>query len=185
MLRYEITRDNNFLNLYAKYTEPVAATFAYSLLRNHFHVLTKTRSEDEIRETLKKTLKVSDKPLGSDYLSKRFSDFFNAYAKAINKARDRTGSLFQHPFGRVLVTSDRQFWNVIAYIHQNPQKHGFVDDFREWKWSSYHTLLVDKPTRLQREAVLDWFGGRQSYLDLHARWVSETDSKWFAEDDED
>jgi hypothetical protein len=27
----------------------------------------------------------------------------------------RTGSLFQHPFGRVPITTDRQFWNVIAY----------------------------------------------------------------------
>ncbi len=174
-----------FLKLYAKYIEPVAATFAYSLLRNHFHTLVKTRPEDEIRETLKKTLKVSEKPLGFDYLSQQFSNFFNAYAKTINKAYDRTGSLFQHPFGRVLVTSDRQFWAVIAYIHQNPQKHHFVDDFREWKWSSYHTLLADKPTRLQRAHVLDWFGGKQRYLDLHAQWVSDADSKWFAADDED
>lgn len=170
-----------FLKLYVKYIEPVAATFAYSLLRNHFHLLVKIRPEDDIQ----KTLKVSGKPLGSDYPSQQFSNFFNAYAKTINHAYDRTGSLFQHPFGRVLVTSDRQFWNVIAYIHQNPQKHHFVDDFREWKWSSYHTLLVDKPTRLQRDAVLDWFGGKQAYLDLHAQRVSDADSQWFAGDDED
>ena len=28
-----------FLNLYAKYIEPVAETFAYCLLKNHFHFL--------------------------------------------------------------------------------------------------------------------------------------------------
>ena len=74
---------------------------------------------------------------------------------------------------------------TFAYIHQNPQKHHFVDDFREWKWSSYHAFLAKRPTKLQRERVLEWFGGRQSYMDLHARWVVEADSKWFAEDDED
>jgi putative transposase len=171
----------HFLKLYAKYIEPVAATFAYCLLRNHFHLLVKIRSEDEIGETLK----VLGKPLGSDYPSKRFSDFFNAYAKAVNRAYDRTGSLFQHPFGRVLVTNDRQFWNVIAYIHRNPQKHRLVDDFREWRWSSYHTLLLDKPTRLQRETVLEWFGGKQAYVDSHARWISDAENKWLANDDED
>jgi REP element-mobilizing transposase RayT len=198
-----------FLNLYAKYIEPVADTFAYSLLRNHFHLSLRVKSEEEIIHHMK-TLKVSPanknrvgqgsltnqgvsqsrKPLGSgvlgpDYPSQQFSNFFNAYAKAINSAYGRTGSLFQHPFGRVIITSDRQFWNVIAYIHQNPQKHKFVADFRDWKWSSYGILLAEKPTSLKRDVVLDWFGGRQQYLDLHQEWVTEANSKWFAEDDDD
>ena len=187
-----------FLKLYIKHVEPVAETFAYCLLRNHFHVLVRTKSEEEIwAETLRvsekplgsdpsrETLRVSEKPLGSVSPSQKFSDFFNAYAKAINRAYGRTGSLFQHPFGRVPVTSDRQFWNVIAYIHQNPRKHKFVDDFREWKWSSYHSLLSEQPTRLKRAAVLEWFGGPQRYVDLHAHWVTEAESGWFAADDED
>lgn len=168
-----------FLNLYFKYIDPIAETYAYCLLRNHFHVLLKTRAEEEITETLTR------KPLGSDYLSRQFSNFFNAYAKAINKAYGRTGSLFQHPFGRVPITTDRQFWNVIAYIHQNPQKHGFVKDFREWKWSSYGIILVEKPTKLRRDAVLDWFGGKESYLEMHQQWISDANAKWFAEDDYD
>ncbi|MDP2898130.1 MAG: transposase [bacterium] len=169
-----------FLKLYIKHIEPVAETFAYCLLRNHFHVLVRVNSEAEIRE---ETLKVSKKPLGSP--SQRFSDFFNAYAKAINRAYGRTGSLFQHPFGRVPVTSDRQFWDVIAYIHQNPRKHKFVDDFREWKWSSYGSLLSEQPTRLKRAAVLEWFGGPQRYVELHTQWVTEAESRWFAADDDD
>lgn len=198
-----------FLNLYEKHLAPVTDLFAYCLLRNHFHVSIRTKSEEEILEYKKtlaeETLRVSSvnsrhvgqgslvnqdegrarKPLGSGYVSDQFSNFFNAYAKAINKAYGRTGSLFQHPFGRVPVTTDRQFWNVIAYIHQNPQKHKFVDDFREWKYSSYGVLLSDKPTKLRRDIVLDWFGGKQSYLDLHEMWVTEAASKWFAEDDYD
>lgn len=181
----------HFLNLYFKYIDPIAETFAYCLLRNHFHVSLKTKTEEEIVETLNnKDPKGLLRPLGSDklgpgYLSKKFSDFFNAYAKAINNAYGRTGSLFQHPFGRVPITTDRQFWNVIAYIHQNPQKHKFVKDFREWKWSSYGILLAEKPTKLKREIVLDWFGGKASYLKLHEQWVSDADAKWFAEDDDD
>ncbi|MFZ5909607.1 MAG: transposase [Chloroflexota bacterium] len=182
------------MNLYYKYIDPIAETFAYCLLRNHFHVSLKTKTEEEIIETLRVSKSKDPKgllrPLGSDglgsgYLSKKFSDFFNAYAKAINKAYDRTGSLFQHPFGRVPITTDRQFWNVIAYIHQNPQKHKFVKDFRDWKWSSYGILLAEKPTKLKRDIVLDWFGGKESYLDLHQQWVSDADAKWFAEDDYD
>ena len=38
-----------FLGLYAKYIEPVAETFSYCLLRNHFHALVKVKSEEEIK----------------------------------------------------------------------------------------------------------------------------------------
>jgi putative transposase len=200
-----------FLNLYWKHIEPVVDTFAYCLLRNHFHLAIRVKSEEEILETREKTLRVSSansqtlkrgssanqdqgqprKPpvpvrgLGSHFVSTQFTNFFNAYAKAINKAYQRTGSLFQHPFGRVPITSDRQFWRVIAYVHQNPQKHKFVEDFRDWKYSSYGILLADTPTSLQRDVVLDWFGGKDEYLNLHADWVSDARSKWFAEDDFD
>jgi putative transposase len=182
-----------FLKLYKKHIVPVVETYAYCLLKNHFHLAIRVKAQDEILEILE-TLRVlgrngkhlgqveskkqnsdsSRKPLGSDYyVSTQFSNFFNAYAKGINKAYDRTGSLFQHPFGRVMITSDRQFWRVIKYIHQNPQKHGFVDDFREWRYSSYELLLGDKPTFLRQEAVLDWFGVKEEYSSLHTEWVNE------------
>lgn len=193
-----------FLKLYEKHLEPITDLFAYCMLRNHFHVSVRTKSEEEIIE-YKETLRVSfensrpygqeslpkgetsqaRKPLGSKYISDQFSNFFNAYAKTINKAYGRTGSLFQHPFGRVPITSDRQFWNVIAYIHQNPQKHKFVKDFRDWKYSSYGIILSDKKTSVKRSEVLEWFGNKEQYLKLHEHWVTEAESKWFAEDDYD
>src|ERR1700690_4147217 len=133
----------------------------------------------------KKRSPMTRKPLGSKYPSDQFSNFFNAYAKAINHAYGRTGSLFQHPFGRIMVTNDRQFWNVIAYIHQNPQRHGFVKDFRDWKYSSYGLILSEEPTHLQRKYVLDWFGGEDRYRELHSQWVTDEQSKRFVEDDSD
>ena len=134
-----------FLKLYAKYVEPVADTYAYCLLRNHFHLLVRVKTEEE-----QETLRVLNP-------SQQFGNLFNAYAKAINKAYNRTGSLFEHPFGRVEVTSDAYLIWLVIYIHQNPQKHGFVDDFRTWPYSSYRTFLSTKPTRLKRGDVLAWF----------------------------
>lgn len=180
-----------FLKLYEKHITPVVDTFAYSMLRNHFHVSLKTKTEEEIKETLRvssisrKLLGSVIKPLGFDYISRQFSNFFNAYAKTINKAYGRTGSLFQHPFGRVPITSDRQFWNVIAYIHQNPQKHGFVKDFRDWKYSSYGIILAEKKTIINRDETMKWFGTQEEYLSLHNEWVTDAQAKWFAGDDYD
>jgi putative transposase len=200
-----------FLRLYERHLSAVTDLFAYCLLKNHFHLSLRVKGEDEIL----KTLRVSDptstqacqvspsnptpgkpaKPLGSGnlgssnlgsrYVSDRFSNFFNAYTKTINKAYNRTGSLFQHPFGRVPVTTDRQFWNVIAYIHQNPQKHGFVKDFRDWKYSSYVILLDDQRTPVQRAEVMKWFGTREDYLSLHEQWIGDAQARWFLGSDED
>ena len=190
-----------FLKLFEKHLLPVADLFAYCMLRNHFHISLRVRSEDEMEKTLRVSLAnarqarqsnpandqhgLSRKPLGSQYVSDKFSNFFNAYAKTINKAYGRTGSLFQHPFGRVLITTDHQFWNVIAYIHQNPQKHGFVKDFRDWKYSSYGVILTQKPTMINRDEVMKWFGTREDYLSLHNQWITGTQAKWFMDSDFD
>ncbi len=85
----------------------------------------------------------------------------------------RTGSLFEDRFGRIPVTSDAYFVNLIFYIHFNPQKHGLVGDFRRWLWSSYVTLRSTSVTRLQRPEVLEWFGGVSQFEDFHRGMVDE------------
>ena len=158
-----------FMQLYAKYIAPVAETFAYCLLRNHFHLLVRIRDQVD----------------RAGLVSHAFNNWLNAYAKAINKAYGRTGSLFQHHFGRRLVTSDRYFVALVHYIHYNPQKHGFVPDFREWPYSSYHALLSDQPTQLERTAVLDWFGGPQALQQFHPTPTDESSIRaYIGEDDE-
>ena len=163
---------HHFLKLYARHVVPVADTHAYCLLRNHFHVLVRIKTVEEQEQILRvlETLRVSDaftpkKP------SQQFGNLFNAYAKAINRSHHRNGSLFQRPFGRIEVTSDAYFAWLVVYIHHNPKKHGFVDDFRDWPYSSYHAHLSDKPTRLQRDEVLGWFDGAQGFTAAHQQEV--------------
>ena len=147
---------------------PIADTFAYCLMRNHFHLLVRIRevSRDQTSQ-VSKTCEVSIKP------SQHFSNLFNAYTKAINKAYDRTGSLFEERFGRIHVESDTYFKQLVFYIHFNPQKHGFVEDFRDWPWSSYHALCATGETKLDRAAVLDWFDNTARFEDFHRGLVDE------------
>jgi REP element-mobilizing transposase RayT len=169
-----------FLHLYEKYVTPVVDTYAYCLLKNHFHLAIRVKSEEEVLK-VSKTFRTDTSRLVSD----QFSRFFNAYAKAINKAYGRTGSLFQHPFGRVRIESQSQFWHVLAYIHQNPQKHRFVKDFREWNYSSYTAVLAEGPTIIDREEMMHWFGTKEAYISLHSDWVELAQAQWFAEPDAD
>jgi len=150
-----------FLELYARHVTPIADTYAYCLLRNHFHFLARVKAAEELDPGSQNLPGPSRKP------SQYFSNLFNAYAKAINKAYQRTGALFQRPFGRIEVTTDAYLAQLVIYIHQNPQKHGFVDDFRTWPYSSYRTLLSSQPARLQRDDVLAWFQGEYHFEDAH------------------
>jgi putative transposase len=144
-----------FLDLYAKHINPVADTFSYCLLKNHFHLLVRIRSNDAT------VGEQNTREISTTNSSVAFSNFFNAYAKGFNKTYSRTGSLFEHTFRRVLVTDDAQYTATIRYIHKNPQKHGFVDDFRAWPYSSYGSLTNDRITWLNRGEVLSWFGGSE------------------------
>ncbi|SFF48467.1 transposase [Sunxiuqinia elliptica] len=45
----ENTNYEYFLSLYARYISPVANTYAWVLMRNHFHLLVKIKGEDEIQ----------------------------------------------------------------------------------------------------------------------------------------
>ena len=108
-----------FRQRYGHHIQPIAETFAYCLLSNHFHFLVRIRTIDEQR------------------------------------AYHQTEA------------------DLVAYIHRNPQKHGFVEDFREWPHSSYWSILSDKPTRIERAAVLDWFQGRVPFKEMHRHLVDE------------
>jgi putative transposase len=169
-----------FLDLYTKYITPIAETYAYCLLRNHFHLLVRILTKEEL--VAHANPKGLGDPAGLD-ASQQFGKLFDAYAKAVNKAYNRTGSLFQHPFGRIRVTSDEYFAQLIRYIHFNPQKHGFVEDFREYPYSSYKALLSSKPTRLARDQVLEWFSGQPAFIAAHTLSTDERQiAEWVAED---
>jgi putative transposase len=167
---FEERNYNYFLTKYAKYIYPIAKTYAYCLLGNHFHFLIKTRSEEEIRN--KYSLK-SESDLHKA-MSKQFSHFFNSYAQSINKANERTGALFENPFRRLPIKDDSHFTQLICYIHLNPQKHGIAKDYKTYHNSSYQNILSNKTTKLEREDVISWFGDKVEFQRIHQEYSNYT-----------
>jgi len=139
-----------FISLLTKHITPVAEIYAYCLLKNHFHLLIRIK-ENQIKNNP----------------SQAFSNFFNAYAKAINKAYSRTGSLFQDRFKRIPVKDENYLINLIIYIHLNPVNHGFVQDFKKYRFSSYEELISEMPTFLERQQVLNIFEDKQNFVSVH------------------
>ena len=180
-------KDSNysyFLRKYDQYIGPIANTYAYCLLGNHFHLLICTKNEDEIIEALScKSLTERSELNISKKISLQFSHFFNGYTQAFNRQQGRKGKLFELPFRRVAVATEAYFSRLVFYIHANPQTHGLIYDFRKWPHSSYKSHLSDKPTKLKRKSVLNWFGGHEAYKQFHAESQNfSTDKKLLLED---
>lgn len=167
-----------FLQRYAEYVSLIAETFSYCLLPNHYHFLIRLRSEDEILNHLdpknlkRKQWKLEDTPI-STILANQIGTFQNAYAKTFNKQYERVGRLFRQSFGRKEIKTDDYFTNVIHYIHANAVHHGFVKNILDWDHTSSHSFLTHKTSKLMREEVFDWFGGKEQFIVQHKRNIDE------------
>ncbi|MGQ1910802.1 transposase [Marinifilum sp. RC60d5] len=155
----ETSNYEHFLRLYDKYISPVAKTFAWVLMGNHFHLLvyiTKPEGLEDLR------------PLDiNKRINQQFSNLFNAYTKAFNKRYNRTGSLFEHSFRRKIIDSKDYLRQVVLYIHNNPVHHNFCDHPIEYPWSSYLTCISVQTTKLNRDAVIGWFDNQANFKLKH------------------
>ena len=164
-----------FLKRYSEYIHPIVDTYAYCLMPNHFHIALRIKSALELSGLAGFSDLTGFQNLSglTGLISKQFSNFFNAYSKSFNKQQNRIGNLFERPFKRKLIDDDSYFKQIIHYIHFNPVHHGFVDDLREWKHSSFESFFSDKSSKLKREEVISWFGDRDNFYYCHQKQIDE------------
>lgn len=154
-----------FLDLYDQYISPLADTYAWVLMPNHFHLLVRIKERMEMMNPLHLT--------GFENLSgvkpphQYFSNLFNAYTKALNIRLGCHGTLFERPFKRKRIDSEAYLKQVILYIHNNPVHHGFCSHPIEYSWSSYLTCISIKPSKLKRDAVIGWFDDKANFKSRH------------------
>lgn len=162
-----------FLKRYCKYINPIADTFAYSLLPNHFHSLIQVKPYNHLLENYKKVKsnRAAEAGWQEAFVMQQFSNLFNSYAKSFNKKYNRRGALFMDYMRRVQVTSDEQYTGTIFYIHKNAVHHGYCHSLEEWPWSSYNCLLTDDSITSEQQKVLDWFGGKEKFIAYHTQPV--------------
>lgn len=136
-----------FLKQLAKYSKDKISIFAYCLMNNHFHLVIRLNSEEK-------------------EVTQAFSNLFNSYAKAFNKQVNRTGSLFEKHFKRIKLKDENYLKQLIVYAHLNP-KHHFDLDFKSFQFSSYQTYLSDKETKVERDEIINLFGGLENFIFSH------------------
>jgi REP element-mobilizing transposase RayT len=169
-----------FLQLIDKYLSEYISVLAYCLLPNHFHLVIKLNETIKIpsveRDGISELQEIKDESEIGKFISNQFRRMFITYTMAINKQENRTGSLFDKNFKRLEITENEYLLYAIFYTHFNPEKHGFSNNFTQYNFSSYQTIISQKPTKTDRNLVLDIFAGKEDFIDYHSGWHDEKES---------
>ena len=81
------------------------------------------------------------------------------YTQSFNRAKKRTGHVFQGRFKAILVEKESHLLEVARYVVLNPVRAKMVKHPREWKWGSYSATAGEdaSPEFLTTEWLLEQF----------------------------
>lgn len=168
-----------FLDKYNQYILPIAETYAYCLLPNHFHLVVRIRRKEILEEVFRNfkstnfskvqnfgKVEVTDNMI-EYYISKQFANLFSCYTQSFNKVNKRRGSLFLKNFRREPIKNKAYFMNAVIYTHRNPVHHAFCDRYTDWSYTSFCEIKERNSQIIEVDKLLRMFGGRDSFIDLH------------------
>jgi len=162
-----------FMKKYDLHISPIAETYSYCLMPNHFHTLIRIKDESQLIKSFPK-IKTLEKLEQNKFISKQFANFFSSYTQSFNKKYNRKGSLFLKNFQRKKIISEQYLKQAIVYIHLNPVNHEFVGKLEDWKFSSYNAFFSSKPTSIRKNEVINLFDDLVNFKDYHKTKTAES-----------
>ena len=188
-----------FLDKYWLYISPIAETYAYCLMPNHFHLVVRIRKRQTIEALIRnknskniskvqnfgnvlnfgkvEEIKITDKAIES-YLSKQFANLFSCYTQSFNKVYHRMGSLFIKNFKREAIFDKQRFLNMIIYTHQNPIHHGFRKNYTEWDFSSYNEIIDAVCNNIEIIKLFKMTDGLETFKEMHRLALENFDNPY-------
>ncbi len=108
-------------------------TEAICILPNHIHCIW-TLPEDDSNYSLRWRL-----------LKTKFSSHFQAEKHlSSSKQRRKEKGIWQRRFYEHTIRDDKDFENCVNYIHYNPVKHGWVENVKDWQFSTFHQYVKNQ-----------------------------------------
>jgi len=174
-----------FLEKYQQYITPIAETYAYCLMPNHFHLVVRIRRKEVIEDLIRSAdnsnfskvpnfgkIGLTDQQI-EYYISKQFANLFSCYTQSFNKVNKRKGSLFIKNFRREWIDNKDYFINTVIYTHRNPVHHLFCDRYNDWSYTSFSEIKEHNSRIIEVDKLLHMFGGKESFIDLHEQSVEK------------
>ncbi len=164
----------------------------YTILDNHFHILTimhpeENYSDDDIKKRFEYLYgKEIEFPVERiKYFREkwaRLSDFIKdikqTFSRFYNQTHNRRGTLWGERFKSVIVQNGETLVNCLAYIDLNPVRAGIVKRPEDYRWSSigYHAQTDNKDNLLSLDFGLVEFGHKtaKERFRYYRRYLYET-----------
>jgi REP element-mobilizing transposase RayT len=151
-----------FLRNFKVRFEDYLSVYGYCLMPTHFHFLIRVETKE------------------IDELRKQIGIHLSSYTKAINKAFDRNGSLFQQHTKAKLIDDRAYLLTLISYIHQNPVRVGLVDQFVDWPYSSYRDLAGYQNGILVDNSLIEtYFSSIKKFREFSKRTIQNIPDKYW------
>lgn len=126
---------------------------AYCIMDNHSHLLVHIENIES--------------------LSKVMSKINTSYAIYYNKQKNRIGYVFRNRYYTQPISSRKQLYNTVVYIHRNPVKAGIVEKMSDYINSSYCSFESGKINIEIPELIF----GTKKYIDIfnyiHRNFIDE------------
>lgn len=150
-------------------SEPLTDIGAYCLMDNHFHLLLRERVEGGISAFMQKLM--------------------TAYTMYFNAKYNRSGRLYEGPFGAVHLDTDRHLKYMFTYIHLNPvsrvepgwkragvrqlrKTKQYLDTFRYSSYPEYQGHERDESVIINQEAFPHYFVRRGAFDRMIDEWLN-------------
>ena len=114
--------DNFSCHLLAVFAGRTSQTFAWCVLPNHYHALVKAPDVKLLLHDLGLLHARTSHARNGEQKTRGRKVFFRAVERAMR--------------------SDRHYWATLNYIHHNPVRHGYVERWTDWPWSSATEYLA-------------------------------------------
>ena len=95
-------------------------------------------------------------------LSKYMQKLNTSYSRFYNKINKRVGYVFRDRYLSQSIMDEKQLYNCLNYIHNNPVKAGIVKNASEYKYSSYYEF-INKKTIITERGIKILFGEEKDY----------------------
>jgi len=177
-------RDNYlfFLKKMKTHLIPHCDLMAWCLMPNHFHWMIRIPEDyPDVAGSSSKDDEIVFPVIQP--LNRSISTLLSSYSKAINKAFDRSGSLFRPRTKARLLTVETESDDLyplicFLYIHQNPVRAGLSENLQLWEFSSYKDYADLRNgslcnLNLTRE-LLDLPASKEEFIRMSNRTIPET-----------
>lgn len=115
---------------------------AYCIMNNHAHLLIYSESSEILGKYMQR-------------VNTAFSRFYNNFNK-------RVGYVFRNRYYSQDILTQKQLYNCLRYIHNNPVKACITKTMKEYKHSSYNEFLGKKEI-INEESILLLFGVTKNF----------------------